>query len=31
MVAVHERCSEQHPEPFDGMTEWQWADHMAGF
>ena len=31
MVSVHDRCADKHADPFDGLTEGQWADMMAGF
>ena len=30
MVSVHDRCVEKYADPFDGLTEGQWADMMAG-
>lgn len=31
MVSVHDRCVEKYADPFDELTEGQWADMMAEF
>ncbi len=31
MVSMHDRCAKKYVAPFDGLTEGQWADMMAGF